>query len=141
MAKRAHDRFATHGNSTGYRGVEHWQKRGVFRARIHPERGKPGIWLGQFGTAAEAARAYDAAARLFYGAEACLNFPGPGEKGTQHHRRAEGLCHRGHDLGIHGYRRPDNGRVHCRECNRLAVHRYTEKRKLAQSQITAEEIR
>ena len=57
----------------------------VFRARSNRYEAKIGvegrrIWLGQFPSAQEAARAYDDAARQYFGDFACLNFPHPGER-------------------------------------------------------------
>jgi hypothetical protein len=40
------------------------------------------IYLGRHDTAEECARAYDAAARVHFGAFACVNFPAEGEQGT-----------------------------------------------------------
>ena len=124
----------------GFRGVEYRADRDCFRARISVEFGgnRRGSMLGSFGTAIEAAEAYDAAARRIYGAQAHLNFPEPGEKGIVPSRRSEGKCYRGHDLAEHGHPRPDNSnRIICRECNRLAVLRYAERKRTAKARTTS----
>lgn len=121
--KRQFNVCRTHGNKHGYRGVEWEAARQMFRARIEPEPGVRGKWLGRFATAEQAALAYDDAARQAYGALARLNFPGPGEMATEQSRKAAGLCPAGHDLVENGYRRPDGRGVTCRKCNREAVMR------------------
>lgn len=65
-------------NTSGYKGVT-WVKRDHrWQARIHTQQRR--LSLGVYRTAEEAARAYDAAARQFYGEYAALNFPQPGEQ-------------------------------------------------------------
>ena len=60
-------------NASGYKGV-HWDKRdNKWRATISMENRKKS--LGYFTDPIEAARAYDAAARLHHGEYASLNFP------------------------------------------------------------------
>lgn len=59
-------------NTTGFKGVGE-KKPGRFQARIMVDRRT--IYLGTFGDAAEAARAYDAAAIIHFGQFARLNFP------------------------------------------------------------------
>lgn len=65
-----------HYNKYRYRGVSLDKRRMKFRARIDQR------WSGRFDTPEEAARAYDNEARKVYGAEARLNFPADGEKGS-----------------------------------------------------------
>ncbi len=62
-------------NKSGYKGVCWSTKDKRWRATIKLNR--KGIYLGNFLTAEEAARAYDAAAREMHGEFACLNFPSP----------------------------------------------------------------
>jgi hypothetical protein len=65
-------------NTSGFKGVAFHRVTGKWRADCRV-RGRS-HWLGCFGTAEEAARVYDKAARDRYGEFACLNFPGPGER-------------------------------------------------------------
>lgn len=66
-------------NSSGYKGVGYLPESGRYRAYIG-YKGKT-IYLGHYDNAEEAARAYDTAARLYFGEYACLNFPLQGEQG------------------------------------------------------------
>jgi hypothetical protein len=69
-----------HRGASLYKGV-HWDNRPEstgWRARIQVNYEK--ISLGHFDTEEEAARAYDVAARQFFGEYARLNFPGEGEQ-------------------------------------------------------------
>ena len=58
-------------NTSGYRGVCWHQNRWVAMIKIHQ---KP-IYLGRFRSKEDAARAYDAAAKIHHGEFATLNFP------------------------------------------------------------------
>jgi hypothetical protein len=75
-AENARNRPAQSNNTSGYKGVGWDATRGKWRAQIKA----PGTprYLGRFGSAEDAARAYDAAARQAFGAFAWLNFPGDG---------------------------------------------------------------
>jgi hypothetical protein len=71
------------GGTSHYRGVHRHHRK--WRAVIHipnPSGRGPGkpLCIGLFSSEIEAAKAYDAKARELFGAEALLNFPGPGEK-------------------------------------------------------------
>jgi hypothetical protein len=65
-------------NSSGFKGVSFRRDRGKFRAYISLHNKIK--HLGTFENAEDAARAYDEAARFYFGSFACLNFPNPGEQ-------------------------------------------------------------
>ena len=135
--ERRHESTKVHNNKHGFRGVEWRSDRQKYRARINPEPGRRGKYLGTFETAEEAAQAYDDAARTFYGADAHLNFPSEVENPTIASRKSEGLCPSGHDLSTHGYERPDGRGINCRMCNRDAANRsYRRRAALAKSMET-----
>lgn len=66
-------------NTTGFKGVG--RRNGGYYARITTTKGR--ISLGQFNSAEEAARAYDAAAKEHFGDFAKLNFPEEGSDWEQ----------------------------------------------------------
>ena len=72
-------------NRSGYKGVSYFSKNRKYAAEIRVM-GKR-YFLGLYKDPAEAARAYDEAAREFYGDFAALNFPEAGEQGC--HRSAD----------------------------------------------------
>ena len=72
-ARRARSRGAS-----GFKGVARLVGRIPWRAIIHVN-GRQ-VWLGRYAKASDAARAYDAAARYYFGEFACVNFPNPGER-------------------------------------------------------------
>lgn len=80
FAQNQANRRATKGGTSQYKGVFLNGQNGRWSAKII----RKGVfkYLGSYSTEAEAAEAYDAAARLLDGAYACLNFPGPGEHGA-----------------------------------------------------------
>ena len=65
---------------SGFRGVEHYPKKGKWRANIGY--GGKCIRLGYFNSPEDAAHARDAKARELHGEFAVLNFPRPGERGV-----------------------------------------------------------
>lgn len=68
-------------SSTGYRGVEHFARRGKWRAYINAD--SQTYRLGYYDTPEEAASARDEAARRLHGEFAVLNFPREGERGVR----------------------------------------------------------
>ena len=68
-------------NTSGYRGVDFVKSRGVYRARIASGRSRASV--GVFLRPEDAARAYDAAARVLYGEYAAVNFPNIGERSAR----------------------------------------------------------
>ncbi len=107
-----------HHNKHGYRGIWYDAKKQYFAAKV----AKGGKKLGKqgFRTAKEAALGYDDLARIVYGDDACLNFPGPGEKKTI---RGSRCTHGDASLYYHAERK------FCRICNREAVTRYRARKK------------
>lgn len=65
-------------NSTGFKGIYPDNHGPGYVARICEHGNKH--YLGYFSTKEEAARAYDEAARFYFGEFACVNFPLPGEQ-------------------------------------------------------------
>ena len=67
------------GASSQFKGVCWRKRRHVWRA--YAKTGASRLYLGDFAIEADAARAYDAAAREHFGEFAAVNFPGAGERG------------------------------------------------------------
>ncbi len=65
-------------NTSGYKGVSYSREKQRYRAYISLNNKTKHI--GYFDTAEEAARAYDEAARFYFGEFACVNFPREGEQ-------------------------------------------------------------
>jgi len=63
-------------NRSGFKGVKANGSKWMARIRANNQR----IFIGNFSTKEDAARAYDAVARLLFGEFARLNFPRPGDK-------------------------------------------------------------
>lgn len=68
-------------NTTGFKGVSFEKHSGKYRACI--SKNNKVKHLGLFLSAIEAAKAYDCAAREYYGNFACLNFPSHNERGCR----------------------------------------------------------
>ena len=68
-------------NTSGYKGVSFRKDRGLYRSYISVN--DKYVHLGHFYSPEEAARAYDEAARFYFGEFACVNFPKPGEQGCK----------------------------------------------------------
>ena len=68
-------------NTTGFKGVYMDKRNGRFVATLQ-NRGET-VRLGSYKTKEEAARAYDEAARFYFGEFACVNFPREGERGCR----------------------------------------------------------
>mgnify|MGYP002855667327 CR=1 FL=1 len=68
-------------NTSGFKGVSFVKEKRRYKAQISiNDRSKH---IGYFDTPEEAARAYDEAARFFFGEFACVNFPRDGEQGCR----------------------------------------------------------
>lgn len=77
LAQNAYNRARPSTNTSGYKGA-HFRKRAAYQQRpweAHIKVDGRMRYLGNFPSAEEAARAYDAAARQHFGAFARLNFP------------------------------------------------------------------
>lgn len=74
-------------NTSGYKGVGYRKDRGKYRAYISLN--DETHHIGYFNTAEEAARAYDRAARFYFGQYACLNFPEEGEQSCFRNQKPE----------------------------------------------------
>ena len=68
-------------NRSGYKGVYYRVDRGKYSASIKVDGRK--IYLGNYLIPEDAARAYDEAARFYFGEFACVNFPREGERGCR----------------------------------------------------------
>lgn len=76
-------------SQTGYKGITKIQRKNrvLYRASIRVNYKR--IYLGEFIDPEEAARAYDEAARFYFGEFACVNFPLPGEQGCRRNEEKE----------------------------------------------------
>ena len=73
-------------NAVGFKGVHRTKNGGKYYSLI-THNGKAHR-LGIFDTDEDAARAYDTAARYYFGEFACVNFPQPGEQGCRRNQTA-----------------------------------------------------
>lgn len=76
-------------SSSGYKGVHYIQRRRKYEATIQSNHKK--YHLGYFDNPEDGARAYDEAARFYFGEFACVNFPLPGEQGCRRNEEREAL--------------------------------------------------
>lgn len=67
-------------NQSGFKGITHYPKKKTHQFRATIRVNKKWKHLGYFNTPEEAARAYDEAARYYFGEFACVNFPHLGEQ-------------------------------------------------------------
>lgn len=74
LSQNHHNILFNKSNTSGYKGVCWDKTRNLWRAYIGFN-GNKGITIGRFGSAIEAAKAYDAKAIELYGEFACPNFP------------------------------------------------------------------
>lgn len=74
---------------TGFKGVSFIRAKGKYHAQIQCD--TTHHHLGYFNNPEEAARAYDKAARFYFGEYACLNFPDDGEQGCFRDEKHEQL--------------------------------------------------
>lgn len=77
-AENMMNRHCFRGGHSGFKGVTFHKRLGKWAAQITSK--NKNKWLGSFDDEAEAARAYDAAARELFGSFARLNFPAHGEQ-------------------------------------------------------------
>lgn len=66
-------------NTSGFKGVSYCSRSRKYKAQIRVNTGK--LYLGYYVNAEDAARAYDKAAREYFGEFARVNFPEAGEQG------------------------------------------------------------
>ena len=78
-AENARNMALKSSNTSGFKGVSYFRSRQKYRATIKVDYKQH--HLGYYERAEDAARAYDEAARYFFGEFACVNFPQDGEQG------------------------------------------------------------
>lgn len=88
--KNQYNKCVSSTNKCGYKGVIR-ESRGSAKESYRMSIRANGMRIQKsgFATAEEAARAYDEAARFYFGEFACVNFPRPGEQGCRRNQPAE----------------------------------------------------